>query len=131
MKICPKCSQTYGDETLNYCLMDGEVLRPMSGPTDDSARTAILSQPDVTAANRQFTEQQTARYSLNQPVKKSRAGLWLLAFFGVAIVLIGGGIIALLALGFYGAASRGAASKTPLPSPAFSPFPTFAPVPAP
>lgn len=41
MKTCPKCSRTYPDETLNFCLDDGEWLTDIS-EADESA-TAILS----------------------------------------------------------------------------------------
>src|SRR5207248_3247570 len=131
MKICPKCSQTYGDETLNYCLMDGEVLRPIASTSEGPERTAILSQPDLTAQNRPFGEQQTARYSIPPPQKKSRIGLWLVLFFATAIVLIGGGIVALIGFGIYRASSAQHSTKTPLPPPSFSPYPALTPVPAP
>src|SRR5215204_7034371 len=38
MKHCPKCSQTYTDETLNFCLDDGEWLTAEAGEPE----TAIL-----------------------------------------------------------------------------------------
>lgn len=31
MKSCPKCGQTYTDETLNFCLTDGTALTTLSG----------------------------------------------------------------------------------------------------
>ena len=37
MKRCPQCNATYADETLNFCLEDGEWL-----VTDDAPATAIL-----------------------------------------------------------------------------------------
>ena len=55
MKRCLKCGQTYLDETLNYCLNDGEILIRETGyeppPTqfaDDTPPTLILNQPRVT-----------------------------------------------------------------------------------
>jgi len=42
MKRCPQCSRTYADETLNFCLDDGEWLL-----SDDEPATAILSEPGV------------------------------------------------------------------------------------
>ena len=39
MKRCPKCSQTYTDETLNFCLEDGEWL---VGAESDGPATAVL-----------------------------------------------------------------------------------------
>lgn len=55
MKRCLRCGQAYIDETLNYCLNDGEPLIQQTGyeppPTvfvDDSAPTVVLNQPRVT-----------------------------------------------------------------------------------
>jgi len=55
MKRCLKCGQAYVDETLNYCLSDGEILVRETGydppPTqfaDDSPPTLVLNQPRVT-----------------------------------------------------------------------------------
>jgi TolB-like protein len=42
MKKCPQCNATYADETLNFCLEDGEWL-----VKDDDAATAILSEVGV------------------------------------------------------------------------------------
>ena len=44
MKICPKCSETYADDNLNFCLNDGELLQQ----TDDAPPTMILDAPRVT-----------------------------------------------------------------------------------
>ena len=55
MKRCLKCGQTYIDETLNYCLNDGEMLVRDTGyeppPTqfaDDTPPTLVMNQPRVT-----------------------------------------------------------------------------------
>ncbi len=55
MKRCLKCGQTYSDETLNFCLNDGELLIKQTGydppPTlfgDDSPPTLVMDQPRVT-----------------------------------------------------------------------------------
>lgn len=55
MKRCLKCGQSYSDETLNFCLNDGELLVHQSGyeppPTqfaDDSPPTLLMNQPRVT-----------------------------------------------------------------------------------
>ena len=42
MKTCPQCHRTYADETLNFCLEDGEWLR-----SDDDPETAILHETDA------------------------------------------------------------------------------------
>ena len=55
MKRCLKCGQAYTDETLNFCLNDGEMLvqesRYEPPPTqfaDDSPPTLLMNQPRVT-----------------------------------------------------------------------------------
>ncbi len=54
MKQCPRCSQTYSDESLNFCLEDGELLTtfakepPPSRYGDDSPPTLILNEARVT-----------------------------------------------------------------------------------
>jgi len=42
MKRCPECDRIYADETLNFCLEDGEWLR-----ADNEPATAILSEPEA------------------------------------------------------------------------------------
>ena len=55
MKKCLKCGQAYTDDTLNFCLNDGEMLVQATGyeppPTqyaDDSPPTILMDQPRVT-----------------------------------------------------------------------------------
>lgn len=61
MKRCPKCNQTYTDETLNFCLNDGDMLSAaysdepptiISGQAnprfDDSPPTVMMNQTRVT-----------------------------------------------------------------------------------
>src|SRR6187399_1526698 len=49
MKQCPRCRQTYSDDTLNFCLEDGELLSGVAqepSPTrysDDAPPTVMLS----------------------------------------------------------------------------------------
>ena len=45
MKRCPKCSRIYADETLNFCLEDGEWLR--GDPETVEPTTAILHETDA------------------------------------------------------------------------------------
>ena len=45
MKRCPKCSRIYADETLNFCLEDGEWLR--GDPETAEPMTAILHETDA------------------------------------------------------------------------------------
>jgi hypothetical protein len=55
MKRCLKCGQTYSDDSLNFCLNDGELLVRHTGyeppPTqfaDDTPPTLLMNQPRVT-----------------------------------------------------------------------------------
>lgn len=50
MKQCPRCSKTYTDESLNFCLEDGELLTilPMESPRFDDPPTMIIDQARVT-----------------------------------------------------------------------------------
>lgn len=53
MKKCLKCGQSYSDDTLNFCLNDGELLVRGIGdaPTrfeDDSPPTLLINEPRVT-----------------------------------------------------------------------------------
>jgi hypothetical protein len=52
MKRCLKCDQTYTDETLNFCLNDGEMLVQTfeeSRPFDDAPPTVLMN--DARATN--------------------------------------------------------------------------------
>src|SRR5687768_17571921 len=55
MKTCLRCGHVYSDDTLNFCLNDGELLVEKTGyeppPTqfaDDSPPTLLMNQPRVT-----------------------------------------------------------------------------------
>lgn len=51
MKQCLKCNQTYSDDTLNFCLNDGEMLVQMSGgprPYQDSPPTVMMNDARAT-----------------------------------------------------------------------------------
>ena len=52
MKQCPRCSKTYTDENLNFCLEDGELLLQMAPQPgayrDDPPPTVIMNEARVT-----------------------------------------------------------------------------------
>lgn len=54
MKQCPRCKQTYSDDSLNFCLDDGELLMafgqdpPGQRFADDAPPTILLDQSRVT-----------------------------------------------------------------------------------
>ncbi len=49
MKRCPKCRRDYTDDSLLYCLEDGNALVQGSVPSTDEPATAVLSEPPAVA----------------------------------------------------------------------------------
>lgn len=103
MKVCPKCSQVFSDDTLSFCLQDGTQLQPgESQPT-----VVIPTVPTVEV----------------RPRKKNTA-LWVLA--GLSVLLIGGAGIAGLMYYSYRLGSQSSANSnkivnvTTTPKPAAS-----------
>lgn len=96
MKICPICSQTYGDDSLNYCLNDGTVLSRMTAGASTPPGTLIIDQAPATNPNQPVGTQTIG--PLAQPQRKSRGWLWLLLIFGGLILICGGGLVGLRAL---------------------------------
>ena len=88
MKRCPKCSQAYTDETLNFCLEDGEWL--IGDAIADDPPTAVLSGED--AATRPWVAYtggstrptSSAEYIVGE-VKRHKMGV-----FAGAVLLIAG-----------------------------------------
>ncbi len=87
MKNCPKCSQKFSDETLNFCLECGSILVTQLTPNQNAA-TVLMSQPGETANVNQNQQRNFATVN-NSPRRKSRAWLWIIGILGVFIVLIG------------------------------------------
>ena len=61
MKRCPECRRDYYDETLLYCLDDGNALLegPATGSTSHEPATAILSEPGAIATGFRGGEEKT------------------------------------------------------------------------
>ena len=58
MKRCPECIRTYYDDTLLYCLDDGNAL--LEGPAlTDAPATAILSEPSAPAGRETWDNEKT------------------------------------------------------------------------
>ncbi|MEP6944977.1 MAG: hypothetical protein ABJA02_03610 [Acidobacteriota bacterium] len=137
MKICPRCSKTYNDDNLNFCLDDGNVLEQAgSAPMPD---TVMMNQPRTTSPSPQVPTQyppvqQAAQPAWNtapqqqqsQPKKSSKTWVWVLLILGVLALLCGGGFIGFVA--YFGSqidlaannANLGGTTKKGTPSP--SPF---------
>ena len=65
MKQCPECRRDYYDDTLSYCLDDGNAL--LEGPATvgaDEPQTAILSEPEAIATGFRGDEEQTRQQIL-------------------------------------------------------------------
>ena len=87
MKNCPKCSQKFSDETLNFCLECGSILVTELTPNQNAA-TVLMNQPRETANVNQNQQRNFATVN-NSPKRKSRAWLWIIGILGVFVVLIG------------------------------------------
>lgn len=106
MKICPKCSKTYSDETLNFCLDDGSVLHqaPANSASDEPPPTVLMGSPQPTTPNQPFANQpteptlETNPTYAKAPAKSSKTWLWAVGIVFLVAVLCGGGFIGLALL---------------------------------
>jgi TolB-like protein len=131
MKKCPQCSRIYDDETLNFCLDDGEWLQEQ--PADEEPPTAVFESSDaivgpLTNAH-QITTDQTAilpessfpRFSPNQTssaeyiVKEVRSHKLAASFLLAAI-------LAVAVFGYWFIKTRPAGGSAPIVSIAVLPF---------
>jgi hypothetical protein len=142
MKSCPLCHQTYEDQTMVFCLVDGTRLRPETtahvpeatlvlptlgatepGPTVASPRpalqTTIVAQPDLVRSN---TPTHSSAAQSGGPPERTRTSVlpWLL---GITVVLgFSGILIALILTRNVGTSNQQSAqSPTPAASPVRSP----------
>lgn len=107
MKICPNCKQTYNDDTLSFCLVDGATL----------IGTAKNIEPETVQYGSELTNKTTDRFetfypnqsqativkppsidSLPKPAASPPASknlLWVFLIIGVLILGCGGGVLGL------------------------------------
>ncbi len=64
MKRCPECRRDYYDDTLQYCLEDGNALVQGSVPSPDEPATVVLSEPGAVATGFRPDEAQTRPHIL-------------------------------------------------------------------
>lgn len=106
MKTCPKCNQTYNDESLNYCLNDGTVL--ISGGDAKTAEMNQSSFPTSDNPTARYTNYTPAQSNANIvredetfvrtiPKKKSNPILWVLLILGGLFIVCGGGFAGIYA----------------------------------
>ena len=123
MKFCPRCSETYADESLNFCLSDGTPLQAGSGSLSDQ-QTAILtdtisSRPTV--INAQGTKISSSGIphemapSMPGSPKRSRSWIWAVGILGLVVLLCGSGFAGLM---FYGYKAGGTANRSVASTPA-------------
>jgi hypothetical protein len=93
MKVCPQCDDTYHDDELNFCLMDGTPLAPGdSQPTvaiaKSGTKTAVM--PAVTAE----PDPTPSAFETTDAGSRHGIGFWIGIFFAsiaaVTGVLLGG-----------------------------------------
>ena len=67
MKRCPECRRDYYDDTLLYCLEDGNALVQGSVPSPDESATAILSEPGAVATGFPSTNRKPRYFTRRLP----------------------------------------------------------------
>ena len=96
MKVCPKCGQSFNDDNLSYCLLDGEQLVAGSEPTLVIPRSASGIAVPAT------------------PTKKRRTFLWIA--LALVVMAIGGALIVAVAFVAYKIGNGQARSDKGLPA---------------
>lgn len=136
MKQCPRCGNTYTDDTLRFCLEDGTPLAAgdeqptvvRSGGDDPHRTERLPSNVTQAAHNAMRVDIPTAQQQAAPPTMQTRSGSSpllkiLLAIFALGfLVVLGAGILGAV---FYFASGKNVAiADTPTPTPTFSPTPT-------
>ncbi len=97
MKLCPKCGNVYTDDTLSFCLSDGNPLvDESSGEKTEQLPNLVIDlktkDESLNKTNQtNFPTEQTAIRTINNDKKKGVSPIWIFATFGLlGIILIGG-----------------------------------------
>lgn len=108
MKQCSQCNQTYPDDDLNYCLLDGTLLVSVSDSSSEP--TVMIPSPFV---------QQPA-----QSVRQGVSPLFAYSLIALLALIAGGGIVILLRPNndVASISSSKVETETPLPSPNLLPI---------
>jgi hypothetical protein len=133
VKRCPTCNRTFNDETLSFCLEDGTPLVRDSSPGADSQETLVSPSPSIQATQNasgppptemygQLPGKATVNVSAVAPTtpnyppapKKRGAWPWVIAIVAIALLLIGGVVIAAI---FIPPMLRASRDKRPQPTP--------------
>ena len=113
MKNCPKCGKSYADDSLNFCLDDGEWLTDASEPA-----TAVIPSPHDTSEDptRSFRSSDIAAGTI-PAIPTAKQGRKT----ALSLILAGAAIIA-LAAGYFGYRYYGSAGSRQIDSIAVLPF---------
>lgn len=128
MKICPNCKQTYNDDTLNYCLVDGATLiatakntepktvqysGELTNKTTDQFETFYPNQSQATIVKPPNLD---SLPKAAQPASSSKNLLWTFLIIGVFILGCGGATLGLFAylMNLSKSANESSSSKPPV-----------------
>jgi TolB protein len=87
MKQCPKCGRDYADETLNFCLEDGELLTAENTAVEEPA-TAVLPE-GVSSPGKTILERETQAYTSGDFISRElKSHKFRFSIFAVVIFVI-------------------------------------------
>jgi len=115
MKQCARCNRTYADESLLYCLDDGTVLTIAYDPE----ATQFMPDPRITDAPKPpvtLPYPPTPYPAQSYPPQPRRSRVPIFALIALLLLVLGGGTIALLLLGYSYLQDSSAAVNTNQPS---------------
>src|SRR6476661_7961220 len=90
MKRCPQCGRDYFDESLSFCLDDGEHL--LEGPGTSEPRTAILpaGRSSDSPGSQAISENEQLPDRSGASVAGSGTGRWLIPALVTAVLILAG-----------------------------------------
>jgi hypothetical protein len=120
MKQCPACKNTYTDESLRFCLADGETLITIA---DKEEETVVRHGVPLTS------DQPPAPITTMPKERSGSSGGLIIKLVIAAIVLLFLGLIALSAIGFifYSSTGGGNTNTIPYPTPKATASPSATP----
>lgn len=120
MKQCPACKNTYTDDSLRYCLADGETLLTIADKEEETVVRHGVRVP--------MTADQPPAKVTTAPKEGSGSGGLIIKLVIAAVVLLFLGLLALGALGFIYYSATGGNDNTPaVPTPKPTATPTATP----
>ena len=88
MKKCPECKRVYDDESLNYCLDDGQTLLLGPGPSESATKllSAEPSEPTARTEHLYRSDNSTPAVTAHPP---RRTTIWLFSSLFLVLVISG------------------------------------------